>query len=88
MSDTIENNRIARAKLIIEICGGVHVVAQIIGRAPTRVFSWTYPKEKHGTGGLIPSEAQQVLMRHARENGLPLTPSHFFPDCDVAEVAE
>lgn len=67
------------ASTIIEVCGGFRAVAEITGRDETRVRRWTYAKEKGGSGGLIPSECQQVLMEEARRRGLPLTPEHFFP---------
>lgn len=67
------------AHTVIEICGGFKVVAEIVGRDETRVRRWTYGKDRGGTGGLIPSECQQVIMDAARERGLPLTAEHFFP---------
>lgn len=67
------------AQTIIELCGGFRAVAQITGRDETRVRRWTYPKDRGGTGGLIPAECQVLLMAAARERGLPLTAEHFFP---------
>lgn len=49
------------------------------GRDASRVHRWTYPKEKGGSDGLIPTDAAQCLMREARKRGIPLTPEHFFP---------
>lgn len=67
------------ASTIIEICGGVGAVAEMTGRDPSRVHRWTYPKEKGGTNGLIPTDAAQDLMREARARRIPLKPEHFFP---------
>lgn len=67
------------ANTIIAICGGFRAVAEITGRDETRVRRWTYPKDKGGSGGLIPAECQQIIMDAARERRLPLTPEHFFP---------
>ena len=67
------------ANTIIELCGGFKAVSAITGRDETRVRRWTYSKERGGSGGLIPSDMQQVLMRAARAKGLPLAPEHFFP---------
>lgn len=55
-------------------------MAEMTGRCETRVRRWTYPREKGGTGGLIPSDAQVVLLRGARARGIDLRPEHFFPD--------
>lgn len=66
------------ASTIIEICGGFRAVSKMTGRDETRVRRWTYPKEKGGTGGLIPAEIAQVLMSKAIATGIPLTPEHFF----------
>lgn len=66
------------ARTVIEICGGVDAVAAMTGRSKNRVRRWGYPKEQGGTGGLIPSDCQQLIMAAALTNGLPLLPSHFF----------
>lgn len=68
------------AAKIIELCGGFKAVARMTGRNETRVRRWTYPKDRGGTGGFIPSEAQQLLIREARAIGVPLEPRHFFPE--------
>jgi hypothetical protein len=64
---------------IITLCGGYKAVSEMTGRDETRVRRWTYPKERGGSDGLIPSDVQQRLMDAARARGLPLTPEHFFP---------
>lgn len=88
MTDFQEKEAIERARHIIEICGGAGKVAEIVGRAVSRVHSWTYERTRHGTGGMIPPRCQQELLAHAREAGLPLKPEHFFPpEPDEAETA-
>lgn len=72
------------AKSVIEICGGVKAVAEIVGRSETRVRRWGYPKDRGGTEGLVPAECQVALIEHARKTGLPLRPDHFFPDQEDA----
>lgn len=67
------------AHTIITICGGVDAVAQMTGRSTVRVRRWTYPKDRGGTDGLIPSDVQPVLLAAAQREGKPLTPGHFFP---------
>lgn len=68
------------ASTIIEKCGGANAVAEMVGRDVSRIHRWTYPKEKGGTGGLIPSDAAQQLMRAARERGIQLQADDFFLD--------
>ncbi|MGR3593017.1 MAG: hypothetical protein ACU0BO_13720 [Limimaricola soesokkakensis] len=68
------------ALTIIELCGGFKAVAEMTGRDETRVRRWTYPKDRGGTGGLIPSDMARILMVEAAKRGLPLKPEHFFPD--------
>lgn len=70
------------ANSIIILCGGFAAVSDMTGRSEVRVRRWTYPKCRGGTGGLIPADCQQVLMAAARERGIPLRPSHFFPGYD------
>lgn len=66
------------ARTVIEICGGIAATAKLAGRDKIRVRRWTYSKERGGTGGLIPSDMQVVLMRSASEEGIDLKPEHFF----------
>lgn len=66
------------AKTVIEICGGVSTVAEMVNRHHTRVRRWGYPKSKGGTGGLVPSEMQETLLIEARKRGFDLQPDHFF----------
>jgi hypothetical protein len=58
------------------------------GRSGVRVRRWTYPKERGGTGGLIPAECQQAILTQARLRLLPLTPAHFFLPISEALPAE
>ncbi len=60
------------AKNVIEICGGVAETARLANRSLTSVYRWGYPKEKDGTGGLVPSDCQIVLLNAAHAEGIPL----------------
>lgn len=66
------------ALTIITLCGGYKAVADMTDRDETRVLRWTYPKERGGTGGIIPAAVQGRLLREARARGVPLSPEHFF----------
>lgn len=66
------------AHTVITICGGYAEAARMSGRSEVRVRRWEYPKDKGGTGGLIPTECQQTLLDAARGEGKPLRPDHFF----------
>lgn len=75
---TIVGGMLDPARTIIEICGGARVVSEMVGRDETRVRRWGYPKSRGGSGGLIPSECQIVLLAEANRRGIPLKPEHFF----------
>lgn len=66
------------AHTVIAICGGFSAVAEMTERSEIRVRRWTYPKERGGTDGLIPSDCQQRLMEEATARGIDLRPEHFF----------
>lgn len=66
------------AKHVIVKCGGVAVVAKITKRAESTIHKWKYSKEKGGTDGLIPSEAQTELMAAALRGEVDLEPADFF----------
>lgn len=69
------------AKTVIEICGGPKAVAEMVGRTENRVRRWTYPrKDRGGSDGLIPADAQVKLLEEARRRGIDLRPEHFFKD--------
>lgn len=67
------------ANTIIKLCGGFSEVARMTQRSEVRVRRWAYPKERGGTGGLIPADCQAPLLKAAVKKGIPLTPAHFFP---------
>lgn len=60
------------------LSSGINIVAQITGADRTRVYRWMRPKEKGGTGGLIPSQQQAKLFAYAQEHQLPVSPTDFF----------
>lgn len=66
------------AARVIERCGGVAAVARLTGRAAVSIHKWRHPKDKGGTGGLIPTEAQVLLIAAAQRGEVDLTPSDFF----------
>lgn len=63
---------------VILAFGGFDAVAAITGKHISRVYRWTYPKERGGTGGFIPQADAAKLLAHAKANGLPVTASSFF----------
>lgn len=66
------------AQKIIDKCGGVTAVAEMVGVHVSRVHRWTYPRERGGTDGLIPTKQQQILLEAARAVGVDLQPADFF----------
>lgn len=74
------------AKTVIDILGGAPIVSEIVNRDVSQVYRWTYPKEKGGTGGLVPAVYQQLLLDWAKQNEKPLLPEHFFESEHRAEI--
>jgi hypothetical protein len=70
------------AAQVIEKCGGPQVVAEILGVDVSRVHRWTYPKERGGSDGIIPTRHQQRLLDEARSRGIELEPADFFEPSD------
>lgn len=64
---------------IIQKFGGVASVAKITGAHKVRVYNWTYPKTTGGTGGTIPQRHIPVLLKAARDSGIPLEAGDFLP---------
>lgn len=76
------------AQTIIEYLGGPKDVAEILGKHISRVYRWTYPEDRGGTGGLIPSREQQKLMAHSHANDLGLKPEDFFSSARLRALIE
>jgi hypothetical protein len=66
------------AKRVVAKCGGARRVSEITGRAIVTVHKWSLPRERGGTGGLIPTDMQVKLMDAALRGEVDLTPADFF----------
>lgn len=74
------------AEEIVRKLGGPTAVAKIVGVHRTRVSNWMRPREKGGTGGVIPHWHATKLLNYARDHGVAVTPNDFLPE--PAEAAE
>lgn len=70
------------ASTIIKLLGGPSKVAAIAGVHRTRVWNWCQPKEKGGTGGLVPLRHASLLLGFAKANGIEIDASDFIPPSD------
>jgi hypothetical protein len=66
------------ANSIIKLCGGFSAVAELLCMSEIQVRKWTYPVDRGGTGGFVPTKRQASLMDAAKSVGIDLTPDHFF----------
>lgn len=64
------------ATRIIKKLGGAYKVADLLGCHHSRVYRWTYPPERGGTGGSIPANQFRKLLAVAPDK---VKPSDFFP---------
>lgn len=80
MSDT----HLDPAKSIIAKIG-IEKVSEITGKHVSRVYRWMYPKERGGTGGLIPQTDAPALLAWALDNGVELSPADFFPNASPGQ---
>jgi aspartate carbamoyltransferase catalytic subunit len=71
---------------IIAKCGGPEAVAAMVGIHPSNVHRWTYPKDKGGTDGRVPTRHHRKLIEAARAKGITLTPDDFFHGAATATV--
>ena len=77
------------AATIIKILGGEKAVSEITRTAYTAPYRWQHPKQKGGTGGVIPQRHHRCLLDAALSRGVKLTAADFLPNeaPDAAEVA-
>lgn len=67
------------AATIIEKLGGPSVVSEITRTAYTAPYRWQHPRDKGGTGGLIPQKYHLALLNYAEQAGVDLTARDFLP---------
>ena len=75
------------AKSIITKLGGVEAVADVTGKHVSRVYRWMYPRERGGTGGVIPHDDARKLMAAAADRGVEIDPAEFFEEPQAADEA-
>ncbi len=71
--------RMEPASTIIKKLGGEAVVSRVTETAYTAPYRWQQPREKGGTGGLIPQRHHPRLLDYARDNEILLSPADFLP---------
>ncbi len=58
---------------------GVPKCAEVTGKHVTRVYRWMAPREKGGTGGVIPYEDAAKLIDYFKANEIAFSHEEFFP---------
>lgn len=75
------------AKTIIQKLGGEAVVSRITETAYTAPYRWQHPREKGGTGGVIPQRYHRTLLDYAQANDIPLSAEEFLQSREGAPCA-
>ena len=68
--------RMDPAKSILDLIG-FETAARVTEKHLSRVYRWTYPASRGGTGGVIPHADAMKLLAHARAEGLALSEIDF-----------
>lgn len=68
---------------IVERLGGSVVVADALKIHRSTAWKWTQPKEKGGTGGLIPSKHVPALLALAKKRRTKITAKDFYPNMQL-----
>lgn len=63
---------------------GFEAAAKVTGKHISRVYRWTYPASRGGTGGIIPHADAMKLLEYARTEGVPLGEADFMKAPSVA----
>ena len=72
-----------QAEKVIEKFGGTAKLANALNCDPATIYKWTYPKDKGGTDGLIPSSTMGAVLNAADVLGIDLTSDDIDPREDV-----
>ncbi|KAA0684552.1 hypothetical protein DTW90_36035 [Neorhizobium sp. P12A] len=73
------------ANTIIKKFKGLKPLAEVSGVKVHTVMRWRMPRDKGGTGGVVPHWHVQAILAAARERGIDVRASDFAP---VAEAVE
>lgn len=65
------------ASTIVKALGGPSAVARIVSTHRVTVHKWMQPREKGGTGGVVPHWHIPALVAHAQRNGVDITEADF-----------
>lgn len=63
------------AAKVIKAFGGFRPTALALDVDSAWVWHWLQPKDKKGTGGVVPSKHQAKILKLSNERGLGLTPA-------------
>ena len=70
----------SQAQRIVDKFGGFPALARALGRRDiSALYRWTKPKEKGGTGGLVPSSAVSSVTAAAARMKIKLTGEDWLP---------
>jgi hypothetical protein len=75
------------ARTVIKRLGGEAKVAEVTDTAYTAPYRWQHPKDKGGTGGLIPQKYHRALLAYALVNNIPLSAEDFLPAVPASDAA-
>ncbi|UXS00813.1 hypothetical protein [Agrobacterium tumefaciens] len=73
----MSENHLEPAKSVIAKIG-IERVSVVTGKHISRVYRWMYPKDRGGTGGIIPQADAFLLLDHAKSEGIQLSAEDFF----------
>jgi hypothetical protein len=68
------------ARTVIKRLGGEAKVSEITETSLNAPYRWQYPREKGGTGGVIPQRHHRKLLAYAKENKIELSAEDFLPE--------
>lgn len=69
----------AQAQRIIDRFGGARRLAKLLRFDPSRVYKWTYPRDKGGTGGLVPAAVIPRIQALADIEGISISAADWAP---------
>lgn len=67
------------AEIVIARFGSAQRVAEALGVHVSRVHRWTYPRERGGSDGIIPSRHHRPLLDAAKAAGIKLKADDLIP---------
>lgn len=78
--------KLSPAEYVVLVFGGQTATAKALRRGQATICQWLNSRQRGGTGGFIPSPAQQMILKVAKKRGLDIQPADLVVGREIKQV--